>query len=164
MKLCNALVRNIFNRSHQVTLPWRAQNFVVIGWTHFKPKHCEFWSNYEFDQNTVSGTGARWLKHQPQQQPLGSPLGEVRILQAEGCNICDMLKIPCSMLNESIVFHLCMSWATHQVPVYFTYHHDGNAFDVSLGHTIIAFIFVISVNCCGQHLVTLLNQSRKLLK
>ena len=33
------------------------QNFVAIGLAHFKPEHCEFLSNFEFDQNTVSGMG-----------------------------------------------------------------------------------------------------------
>ena len=33
------------------------QNFIVISWAHFKPEHCKFLSNFEFDQNTVSGTG-----------------------------------------------------------------------------------------------------------
>ena len=41
-----------------VTLSRRVQNFVVIGWGHFKPEHCKFWSNFEFDRNIVSGTGA----------------------------------------------------------------------------------------------------------
>ena len=41
-----------------VTLSWRVQNFVVIGLIDFKPQHCNFWSNYEFDRNSVSGTGA----------------------------------------------------------------------------------------------------------
>ena len=29
-----------------------------IGRGHFKPEHCKFWSNFEFDRNMVSGTGA----------------------------------------------------------------------------------------------------------
>ena len=36
----------------------RVQNFFVIGRVHFKPEHCKFWSNFEFDRNIVSGTGA----------------------------------------------------------------------------------------------------------
>ena len=60
------LVQNIFNQSQQnfahvttVTLSWRIQNFVVIDRVSFKPEHCKFWSNFEFDRNIVSGTGAR---------------------------------------------------------------------------------------------------------
>ena len=44
-----------------VTLSWRVQNFVVIGRVNFKPEHCKFWSNFEFDRNIISGTGARVL-------------------------------------------------------------------------------------------------------
>ena len=43
-----------------VTLSWHVQNFVVISRVHFKPEHCKFWSNFEFDRNIVSGTGACW--------------------------------------------------------------------------------------------------------
>ena len=35
------------------------QNLVVIGRAHLKPEHCQMWSNFEFDRNLVSGTGAR---------------------------------------------------------------------------------------------------------
>ena len=66
MNLCNALVHNIFSRlqwnfvhNRTVTLLWIVQNFVVIGWSHFKPQHSKFWSNFEFDWNTDSGTCAR---------------------------------------------------------------------------------------------------------
>ena len=59
MKFCKAFVRNIFRLSQQnfahvttVTLSWCVQNFVVIGWAHFKPKHCELWLN-------LLGWGAR---------------------------------------------------------------------------------------------------------
>ena len=38
---------------------WRVQNVVVIGSAHFKSEHCKFGSNFEFDRNIVSGTGAR---------------------------------------------------------------------------------------------------------
>ena len=41
-----------------VTLSWRGPNFVVIGSVHFKPEHCKFWSNFEFNRNIVSVTGA----------------------------------------------------------------------------------------------------------
>ena len=67
-KLCNALVHNIFNWSQRnfahvttITLLWHAQYFVVNGWGHFKPEHCKFLSNFEFDQNTVSGTGTWYI-------------------------------------------------------------------------------------------------------
>ena len=62
----SALVSNILNRSQRnfahvttVTLSWRVQNFVVVGRVHFKLEHCKIWSNFEFDRNIVSGTGAR---------------------------------------------------------------------------------------------------------
>ena len=58
-------MQNIPNWSQQnfahvmtVTLPWRVQNFVVIGKVHFKPEHCKIWSNFKFDRNIVSGTVA----------------------------------------------------------------------------------------------------------
>ena len=34
------------------------QNFFVIGWAYFKLEHTKFLSNFEFDRNIVSGTGA----------------------------------------------------------------------------------------------------------
>ena len=34
-------------------------NFVVIGWAYFKIEHYKFWSNFEFDRNTICRTGAR---------------------------------------------------------------------------------------------------------
>ena len=34
-------------------------NLFFIGTIHFKPEHCIFWSNFEFDRNIISGTGAR---------------------------------------------------------------------------------------------------------
>ena len=48
-----------FNENSE--LSWRVQNFVVIGKVYFKPGHFKFWSNFEFDRNIVSGTGARSL-------------------------------------------------------------------------------------------------------
>ena len=33
--------------------------FVVIGWSHFKPEHSKFRSNFEFVRNTVGGTGTK---------------------------------------------------------------------------------------------------------
>ena len=40
------------------TLSWHVQNFVVIGWASLKLHHSKFWSNLEFNQNTVSGMGS----------------------------------------------------------------------------------------------------------
>ena len=64
MKICIVLVHNIFNRSQQnfahvttVTLSWSVQNFVVIGWAHFKPEHCVTLSNFKFNRDTVIETG-----------------------------------------------------------------------------------------------------------
>ena len=65
MKIQNALVSNIFDRSQQyfahvttVTLSWRVQNIVVIGRVYFTLECFEFSSNFEFDRNMLSGTGA----------------------------------------------------------------------------------------------------------
>ena len=41
-----------------VTLSWCVQNFFVIGSAYFKLEHSKFVSYYEFDRNTISGTGA----------------------------------------------------------------------------------------------------------
>ena len=41
-----------------VTLSWRVQNIVVIGRVHFTLECFEFSSNFEFDRNMLSGTGA----------------------------------------------------------------------------------------------------------
>ena len=41
-----------------VTLPWHVHNFISIGREHSKLGHLKFWSNFEFDRNIVSGTGA----------------------------------------------------------------------------------------------------------
>ena len=67
MKIQNALVSNIFDRSQRyfahvttVTLSWRVQNIVVIGRVYFTLECFEFSSNFEFDRNMLSGTGA-WL-------------------------------------------------------------------------------------------------------
>ena len=40
-------------------LSWRVQNIVVIGRIYLKLEHSEFSSNFEFDRNVLSGTGAR---------------------------------------------------------------------------------------------------------
>ena len=68
MKIQNALVSNIFDRSQRyfahvttVTLSWRVQNIVVIGRVYFTLECFEFSSNFEFDRNMLSGTGA-WSK------------------------------------------------------------------------------------------------------
>ena len=70
MKIQNALVSNILDRSQRyfahvttVTLSWRVQNIVVIGRVYFTLECFEFSSNFEFDRNMLSGTGAwssRW--------------------------------------------------------------------------------------------------------
>ena len=60
IKLCNALVHNIFSRVRhfapvsKVTLSWHLQHTVVISWVYHKPEHCKFWSNFEFHWNTVT--------------------------------------------------------------------------------------------------------------
>ena len=66
MKIQNALVSNIFDRSQRyfahvttVLLSWRVQNIVVIGSVYFTLECFEFSSNFEFDRNMLSGTGAR---------------------------------------------------------------------------------------------------------
>ena len=65
MKIKNALVSNILDRSQRyfahvttVTLSWRVQNIVVIGRVYFTLECFEFSSNFEFDRNMLSGTGA----------------------------------------------------------------------------------------------------------
>ena len=65
MKIQNALVSNIFDRSQRyfahvttVLLSWRVQNIVVIGSVYFTLECFEFSSNFEFDRNMLSGTGA----------------------------------------------------------------------------------------------------------
>ena len=65
MKIQNALVSNIFDRSQRyfahvttVALSWPVQNIVVISSVHFTLECFEFSSNFEFDRNMLSGTGA----------------------------------------------------------------------------------------------------------
>ena len=60
-----ATVLNIPDRSQRhfahvttVTLSWRVQNIVVIGRVYFTLECFEFSSNFEFDRNMLSGTGA----------------------------------------------------------------------------------------------------------
>ena len=69
MKFCNNLDK-IVDRSQQifahvttVTVSWRVQNSIVISWAHFKQEHCKFLSIFEFDRNTINGTGTRnvWM-------------------------------------------------------------------------------------------------------
>ena len=74
MKIQNALVSNIFDWSQRyfahvttVTLSWRVQNIVVIGRVYFTLECFEFSSNFEFDRNMLSGTGA-WHLHEPRAQ------------------------------------------------------------------------------------------------
>ena len=57
---------NILDRSQRyfahvtaVTLSWRVQNIVVIGRVYLTLDCFEFSSNFEFDRNMLSGTGAR---------------------------------------------------------------------------------------------------------
>ena len=64
----NALVSNILKRSQRyfahvttVTLSWRVQNIVVIGRVYFTLECFEFSSNFEFDRNMLSGTGAMFM-------------------------------------------------------------------------------------------------------
>ena len=66
MKVQNTLVSNIRGRSQRyfahvttVSLSWRVQYIVVIGRAYSKLEHFEFSSNFEFDRNMLSGTGAR---------------------------------------------------------------------------------------------------------
>ena len=70
MKIQNTLVYNIRGRSQRyfahvttVSLSWRVQNIVVIGRVYSKLDHSECSSNFEFDRNMLSGTGARPSKH-----------------------------------------------------------------------------------------------------
>ena len=65
MKIQNALVSNWFDQSQRyfahvttVILSWRVQNIVVIGRVYSKLERSEFSSNFEFDRNMFSGTGA----------------------------------------------------------------------------------------------------------
>ena len=65
MKIHNSLVSNILDRPQRyfahvttVTLSWRVQNIVVIGRIHLTLECFEFSSNFEFDRNMLSGTGA----------------------------------------------------------------------------------------------------------
>ena len=46
-----------------VTLSLHVTNFIAISWAQFKPEHSKLWSNFEFDRNLVSGTGARTRLH-----------------------------------------------------------------------------------------------------
>ena len=68
MKIQNTLVYSIRGRSQRyfahvttVSLSWRVQNIVVIGRVYSKLEHSEFSSNFEFDRNMLSGTGARTI-------------------------------------------------------------------------------------------------------
>ena len=66
-----------------VTLSWCVQNFVVIGWALFETKHCKFWSNFEFDRNIVSETGA-WQSLKIYYYPGDQPLVTASFLQVIG--------------------------------------------------------------------------------
>ena len=78
MKIQNALVSNILDRPQRyfthvttVTLSWRVQNIVVIGRVYFTLECFEFSSNFEFDRNMLSGTGARPMHDNLGQPPCG---------------------------------------------------------------------------------------------
>ena len=53
-------LKRYFAHVTTVTLSWRVQNIVVIGRVYFTLERSEFSSNFEFDRNMLSGTGA-WL-------------------------------------------------------------------------------------------------------
>ena len=53
-----------------MSLSWHVQNIVVIGRVYSKLEHSEFSSNFEFDRNMLSGTGAWWHKELRHQQTL----------------------------------------------------------------------------------------------
>ena len=74
MKIQNTLVSNMLDRSQRyfahvttVTLSWRVQNIVVIDRVYFTRECFEFSSNFEFDRNMLSGTGARTCPFQHSQ-------------------------------------------------------------------------------------------------
>ena len=54
---CTLPIKTKFCTRHD---SWRAQNFTLIGSVYYKLEHSKFWSNFEFDQNIVNGTGARF--------------------------------------------------------------------------------------------------------
>ena len=58
---CTVLDRSQWYFTHvtTVTLSWRVQNIVVISRVYFTLECFEFSSNFEFDRNMLSGTGAR---------------------------------------------------------------------------------------------------------
>ena len=81
-KICRALIQNVLIRSQRnfahvitVTLSWCMQNFVVIGDVYFELEQSKFWSNFEFDRNIVSGTGA-WSIGAHRGHPLFPPSQE----------------------------------------------------------------------------------------
>ena len=67
---------NVFSWSqrHFAQVTWRVENSVVIGSVHFKPEHCIFWSNFEFNRNIVSGTGAWQAGSQHESAPASTYL------------------------------------------------------------------------------------------
>ena len=55
--LCSSL-----RHTQSITIKfWRVPNFVMIGGEYFKTEHFKLWSNFEYDRNIVSGTGARHI-------------------------------------------------------------------------------------------------------
>ena len=63
----NVLSRTQQNFAHvtTVSLSSHVQNFVVIGQIYEEQEHCKFSFNFDFDQNIVSGTGARLISIHP---------------------------------------------------------------------------------------------------
>ena len=131
MKIQNALVWNILDRSQRyfahvttVTLSWRVQNIVVTGRVYFTLECFEFSSNFEFDRNRLSGTGA-WCQapgylhvfhhNYPHLHITGSnlvpPSLHLCYLYTKGFHTVCMCFV--SMTNcvfmSFIVFHLCLS-------------------------------------------------------
>ena len=61
---CTRPITTIFSHVTTVSLSWRVQNIVEIGWIYLKLERSEFSSNFEFDQNMLSGTGAsEWINN-----------------------------------------------------------------------------------------------------
>ena len=110
MKIQNALVSNILDRSQRyfahvttVTLSWRVQNIVVIGRVYFTLECFEFSSNFEFDRNMLSGTGART------ECLNSSPPGQ------NGCHLGDNI-LKCIFMNEK--FYILIQISLTFVPMY----------------------------------------------
>ena len=110
MKIQNALVSNIFNRSQRyfahvrtVTLSWRVQNIVVIGRVYFTLECFECSSNFEFDRIMLSGTGARALENSLSESP-GQCLQKGPAV---------MVGLFCSILSNYNLFNDILMWGSH---------------------------------------------------